>query len=96
MLAVSDNNSANNFINLNSDSAKEFTFRRSDRKRSKYLNAEQWCHRGESCEYLHISENVNKEVENRGKDVSEVQVQIEVFISVEEKEVQTNKEGKCI
>ena len=47
-----------------------------------------------SCEYLHIS-NVNKEVENKGKDVKEVEVQTEVIISIEKK-VKTKKKDKCI
>ena len=59
------------------------------RKQCRYFSSEKGCHRGDTCEYLHIEENHSRERNN-------AEVESEEKNLVKSKEVQTEKEVTCV
>ena len=66
------------------------------RKKCKYFKTDTGCHRGESCEYLHILDDINRINEAEGKNTSEKEVQTENKSEVKDKDIQTEIEEKCL
>ena len=65
-------------------------------EKCKYFKTDTGCHRGESCEYLHILEDISRINEAEGKNTSEKEVQTENKSEVKDKDIQTEIEEKCL